>query len=174
MNLSKGQNYILNIIKKNTGLGKTALMKELFLFQEVMGAKTGYNFSIYTYGPYDSDVMEDIDQLCAFKLVDCSVYRFQTYIGYSLNVTNEGENALKALSPEEEQNLNNIVCFAKNKTAKELELYSTIVYVGKLYKKNFWPSDDCSIIQQVHEIKPHFSQNTISDAYEELRRNNYI
>ena len=152
MNLNKKQNYILNIVNKDPGLGKTALMKVMFMLQEVMGVKTEYDFSIYTYGPYDANVMEDIDELYAEGLISCSMYRYQTYIGYSLNITDAGKNSLHLLSDKEDKALDNIVNFAKDKSAKDLELYSTIIYVGKLFKKNSWPADHTTIIKNVKEI----------------------
>ena len=174
MNLNKKQNYILNIVQKDPGLGKTALMKVIFMLQEVMGVKTEYDFSIYTYGPYDTNVMEDIDELCARGLITCSMYPYQTYIGYSLDITDTGKHSLHSLSDKEDKALENIVHFAKNKNAKELELYSTIIYVDKLFKKNSWPADNTTIINKVKEIKPHFSEDMISTAFSCLQEKRYI
>ena len=46
---------------KKTQFGKTAVMKYLFILQEVFKVPLGYEFSLYTYGPYCSDVLSDLD-----------------------------------------------------------------------------------------------------------------
>ena len=63
MSLSIRKSAILNLLQQNPKLGKTAVMKAVFMLQQVKGIKLGYDFSIYTYGPYASDVMADIDDL---------------------------------------------------------------------------------------------------------------
>jgi len=41
-------------------LGRTAIMKLCFFLQESRGLPLGYQFSLYSYGPFDSDVLSDI------------------------------------------------------------------------------------------------------------------
>lgn len=60
-NLNKRMGIISEITKKKPRLGKTAIMKYIFLLQKVYNVPLGYDFEIYTYGPYSSEVMEDID-----------------------------------------------------------------------------------------------------------------
>ena len=51
------------MLQKNPGMGKTAVMKAMFMLQQVKGLSLGCDFSIYTYGPYAAEIMEDIDEL---------------------------------------------------------------------------------------------------------------
>lgn len=174
MNLNKGQDLILNIVQNDAGLGKTAVMKIMFMLQQVKGVKTGYDFSIYTYGPYAPEVMEDIDEMVAERLLSCSMYPSHTYVGYKLNLLDKGEKAIVPLPEKEQRDLIDIVTFAREKSAKQLELYSTIIYVDNLYKKNSWNDDAKTIAKKVNEIKPHFSEETILDAHSHLREVKYI
>ena len=41
-------------------LGRTAIVKLPYLFQELYGVSLGYDFRLYTYGPFDSDVLHDL------------------------------------------------------------------------------------------------------------------
>ena len=50
-------------MKPDPGMGKTAVMKAMFMLQQVKGISLGCDFSIYTYGPYAAEIMEDIDEL---------------------------------------------------------------------------------------------------------------
>src|SRR6266850_259581 len=41
-------------------LGKTAMQKLIYLMQELHRVPVGYRFRLYTYGPYSSDLAEDL------------------------------------------------------------------------------------------------------------------
>ena len=41
-------------------LGRTAIMNFFFFLQESAGVPLNYQFSLYSYGPFDSDVLADI------------------------------------------------------------------------------------------------------------------
>ena len=58
-----------------------------------------------------------------------------------------------------------ILDFVRGKNAKELELYSTIIYIEDWYLKNKKANSVSAIVKKVHEIKPHFSEETIQNAY---------
>lgn len=53
-----------------------------------------------------------------------------------------------------------------DKSAKELELLTTIIYIYSNYKANQW--DTGEVPENVHEIKPHFDIETIKAEYEKL------
>ena len=40
-------------------IGRTALMKYMYFLQTLRGVQLGYNFSMYSYGPFDADVLSD-------------------------------------------------------------------------------------------------------------------
>ena len=63
MNLSNRKNVIIKMLRENPNMGKTAVMKTIYMLQQVKHIDLGCEFSIYTYGPYSADVMEDINEL---------------------------------------------------------------------------------------------------------------
>src|SRR5687767_9026486 len=53
---------LARLVCKSPGetLGRTALMKMMYFLQELHGASLGYDFRLYTYGPFDSEVLSDL------------------------------------------------------------------------------------------------------------------
>lgn len=165
MNLSKRKNAIIKMLQENPGMGKTAVMKTIFMLQQVKHMDLGCEFSIYTYGPYNADVMEDIDELVSDGLLSSSAYSYKDYIGYTLSATDSGEEAVSNLKDQDAAALKETLDFVRGKNAKELELYSTIIYIEDWYLKNKKANSVSAIVKKVHEIKPHFSEETIQNAY---------
>ena len=174
MTLRYEETVILNVLYQSPDMGKTAVMKVLFILQQVKGINLGYDFSIYTYGPYCSDITEDVDGLISRNLITSSMYPYQNYIGYKLNVTDIWKNNIKQLQNQENEALSDVLNFVNGKSAKDLELYSTIIYVDSLYSKNNWKKAATSIVKKIKELKPHFEETTINDAYETLLQINYL
>lgn len=173
MSLSNRKNVIIQMLLKNPGMGKTAVMKTIFMLQQVKHVDLGCEFSIYTYGPYNADVMEDIDELVSDGFLSSSVYFYKDYIGYTLSATDSGAKAISDLSNKDTDALKEILDFVKGKNAKELELYSTIIYVEDWYMKNEKEDID-AIIKKVHELKPHFSEKVIQKAYTCLSEESFL
>jgi len=174
MSLSQSENVILHILKGKPKTGKTAVMKIVYLLQQVKQIKVGYNFDIYTYGPYASEVAEHLDNLVYDELVTSCVYCINNYVGYELSVSEKGKERMEELSSEDQRSIQDILNFADGKTAKDLELYSTIVFINHLYHTNRLSNGRQRVIEKVHEIKPHFNIDTISDAYNILSDIKYI
>ena len=56
---------------KSPTLGRTAIMKLCFFLQESKGVPLGYHFSLYSYGPFDSDVLSDLGTAVRLKASIC-------------------------------------------------------------------------------------------------------
>ncbi|MCL2368521.1 MAG: hypothetical protein FWC72_05950 [Oscillospiraceae bacterium] len=171
MNLSYEKKVLLSVLQKNPNIGKTAVMKAAFMLQQVKKLHLDYDFSIYTYGPYSSDVTEDVDDLISKRLAVSTVCDYGNYVGYDLNVSEEGKAYTEGLDRDSEKAVAEIVDFIKGKSVKDLELYSTIIYIEGLYTKNSWERQADSIVKQVHELKPHFGEDVIGSALKMLHAN---
>ncbi|MDI3312583.1 MAG: hypothetical protein QJR05_14315 [Thermoanaerobacterium sp.] len=44
-------------------LGRTALVKLIYILQEKFNVPIGYDFSLYTYGPFAKEILDDLDYL---------------------------------------------------------------------------------------------------------------
>lgn len=174
MNFPYSQNVLMYVMSQRTDLGKTAIMKIAYMLQQVKKIDLGYDFEIYTYGPYSSEVMDDIDELVNNDFAYSEMYRYSNYVGYKLNISDSGKTAIIQLSTREKNSINEILEFSDGKSARDLELYSTIVFVSSLYAQNKLDSGQASVSDKVHDLKPHFDLDTISAAYKTLSEKKYI
>src|SRR5258708_7802894 len=63
-------------------LGRTAVMKLAYLLQTVKKVPLGYDFRLFTYGPFDSDVLEDLGQAETLGAVASNIVHFPSGSGY--------------------------------------------------------------------------------------------
>jgi hypothetical protein len=153
----------------NHRLGKTALQKMIFLLQRSFGVDVDYTYTLYTYGPYCADVARDLDIVEGFGGAQV-LYDFG-FGGYEIRPGTANEEIrersggfLKAIAPQ----LDTLVSAFGSFNAKELELRSTIIYLAKPRLTR----DE--LIQQVHDVKPHFTLPTIGNALRELETAEYV
>jgi len=165
---------ILRIVNKKEDLGKTAVMKMVFILQRVFKMKLGYKFDIYTYGPYAAEVSGDLGILTYEGFVNENVYEYGKFSGYELSLSERGKSLDVELSPEDEKNINRVIELFGDKRAKDLELDSTIIYIRDLNIKNKWSASKEDIVDDVHEIKPHFDASEIAEAYDNLEKDGML
>lgn len=165
--------FITEIAKRDThNLGKTGMMKFLYLLQTIYKVPLGYEFEIYTYGPYCQTVMSDIEYA---EFADCIQVKPITYLsglsGYSINAKQTDNKVLENTTDiirEYSRQIDEVIDSFSEKSAKELELYSTIVFVTSSFYQNSWGKEKVDICKTVKGIKPHFSDEIISEAYDDL------
>ena len=172
VDLSKRMGVISSIVKLRPGLGKTAMMKYMFLLQKVYKVPLGYDFGIYTYGPYASEVMEDIDYANHQDIISIEREIYPTgHSGYHLLPSSKTEMILdkeKEFISKYEKSVQNVIELFGDKLAKELELTTTIIYLYGTYIANGWECTLETISANVREIKPHFNIDTIRNEYQHL------
>ena len=94
------------------------------------------------------------------------------YVGYSISV--KGCPGDKSFSGAYKNEIEELLDLFGEKSAKELELSTTIIYLYRNFKMNFWDCSKETIANDVHEIKPHFSLETIKKEYEHLETNGIL
>ena len=150
--------------------GKTILQKMVYLLQEVYGVKCGYQFDLYTYGPFTSQLLQDLDVVETFKGVQISSV-ISGMGGYHIE-TGERNKELREKAGEflgdsvVSKAINNLIENFGSFNAKELELLSTIVYVNRDMKEEELSRQD--LLQMVRDVKPKFSHSDIEDAVSKL------
>lgn len=155
--------------KAHYRLGKTALQKIVFLLQRSCGVDVGYSYTLYTYGPFCADLARDLDVVEAFGAAqvsyDLSFGGYQIHPGpANEEVRNYAAVFLQSISG----NLDKLVADFGGLSAKELELRSTLVYLMK-------PSlSREELVQQVRDVKPHFSPDLIATALQEIEAKGYV
>jgi hypothetical protein len=172
VDLSKRMGIISSIVKLRPGLGKTAMMKYIFLLQKVYKVPLGYDFEIYTYGPYASEVMVDIDYANHQDIISIERIIYPTgHSGYHLSPSSNIEMTVdkeKEFVSKYEESVQEVITLFGDKTAKALELATTIIYLYGTYTANHWSCTLETISINLCEIKPHFDIETIRNEYQHL------
>jgi hypothetical protein len=157
--------------QENRYIGRTALMKYMYFLQTLRDVPLGYHFSMYSYGPFDSDVLSDLSSAEAMNIVTSIPVSFSGGYGYhiraSANAQAVKQESNKFLS-EHEDDVEWLFAEFGGMTNAELELASTIIYVDREFygeRKRFQPEE---IVARVREIKPHFSQQQIEKSFDSL------
>ncbi|MCL2755530.1 MAG: hypothetical protein FWE45_00560 [Firmicutes bacterium] len=159
---------IASLVRKQPAIGTTALMKCVYLLQEVFEVPLGYDYTIYTYGPYSSQVTSDVDLSIIGNFIS---YKYESTGDYVKRTFNNGERIDDldfTFADNYSSSIDQVINDFANKTASELELIATIIYVYIFYKRNGLDINKSSIANDVHGIKPHFSTNRVESEYTNL------
>lgn len=129
--------------------GKKAVQKLFYILQRREKQAKFYDFSFYNYGVYSQELSRDIAEAARYDFIDVSYDAWAN--AYSITPsTSFDEN--KRFVPEF---YSYRLCEdALGRTAKELELITTIMFVCEEEKI----SDQRKIIERVLELKPKFTE----------------
>ena len=154
-------------------IGRTALMKYMYFLQTVRGLPLGYNFSMYSYGPFDSDVLTDLGSAEMLNIVDVSPVEFAGGYGYRITPGPKADvakrSAVQFLS-DHGKDLDWLMSVFGKFNSAELELASTIVYVDREFAKTKYYASTSEITSRVNEVKPRFASEKVLGFVEDLRR----
>jgi uncharacterized protein YwgA len=151
--------------KREARFGKTAAQKLLYLLQEGLGVNLGYRFSLYTYGPYASAVMGDIDYCAAIDLLSV---KYDDLLGYQIEPgprAAEVDSHRQAFMGEHAGKLNRLFELFGSLNAADLELRATLLYVHHDAPK----ADEAEVVRRTCAIKPRFVKKVVVGAAAEMR-----
>lgn len=158
-------------------IGRTALMKYIYFLQTLRGLPLGYNFSMYSYGPFDSAVLADLTSAEVLNIVEASPVQFSGGYGYRIKPSTQAEsaknNAIQFLSSHNGDIEWLFVTFG-NLNSAELELTSTIVYIDQEFADAKSQLSTCEMATRLREIKPHFSRDKIYGLLEDLMQKHVL
>ena len=147
-------------------LGRTSIMKLAYFLQTLKEVPLGYNFRLYTYGPYDSDVLTHLSQAETMHAVKSRIVRNPSGYGYEFSPGQEPD-AIKHLINESlatyEESIDWVASEFSGMTASDLELLSTVVYADREATRGGQPLSADALCHQVQRIKPRFSAEYIQD-----------
>lgn len=160
-----------------SGFGRTALMKCAYFLQTLKGVPLGYRFSLYTYGPYDSDVLQDLEYAERLGALSVGLVAYATGYGYSIRTGPNADAVLgraKTFLDKYRPRISEIAHEFGKKSAVDLELDSAIVYVSKSAQIQRSNKKLDEIVEQVRAIKPRFSDDQVRQAAQELIASGHI
>lgn len=158
---------------RHHGLGRTALMKLAYFLQDLKGVPLGYDFRLYTYGPYDAQVLEDLKVAEHLGLLVSETFEFSNGIGYRIRPSARvAEDAEYDVPAAHRGILDAAVEEFGSKSAIDLEMASTILFVARAEAADA-PTID-RIARKVHELKPRLDPQRIRSEARRMLEKDYI
>jgi len=174
MSIDVNRLAVITWLSENTsGLGRTALMKYCYFLQAVCGVPLGYRFSLYSYGPFDSDLLSDLDSAESMGGVRSSIVYFPGGYGYRIEpgersgrVKQFGEPFLETYR----QQLQWVADHFGGWDASDLEVASTLVYSDREAWRRGEHLTIVELSTRVRDLKPRYSISQIESHAERLAR----
>ena len=148
-------------------VGRTAIMKLLYILQAVKGVPLNYDFRLYTYGPFDSEVLSDLDYAVSLDALSSDVAYSANGYNYKIQLSESANDYIKEASDFLEEYRDEIKWAVNkfgHKSARDLELLSTTIFVDRAFSNRRESVDVDTLAQQVKEIKPRFKDEEIKAA----------
>ncbi len=158
-------------------IDKSSMQKLCYLVQEMFGAPLGYEFRLYSYGPYCADLTGDIEYaeylkgIQEYSLSDSARYG-DSFLGsgerYDDLMKDAGNLNGNGLKVKLEQGLS----LLKGFTIIELELAATIHLLFALLKEG--EKNEESLTARMKEMKPKINVETLQKMSEFLKKQGAI
>jgi uncharacterized protein len=162
---------ITRLAEKSSQLGRTALMKYFYFLQTLRRVPLGYSFSLYSYGPFDSDVLADLDATEAVGGVESQIVYYPGGYGYRIVPGAQTQGAKRwgaDFLKQHETDIDWVIAEFGGLSSAQLELASTIIYSDReaIVKSEHLTASQ--LAQRVHDAKPHFSLAQILGLLQDL------
>lgn len=149
---------IAALVRRSKGnMGRTALMKFLYFLQTIKHVPLGYTFRLYTYGPYDAQVLEDLKFAELTDAVKSVVIHYPGGYGYEITPSDHTDIVIDPVRDElavHEAALDWVVREFGLRSAIDLEMAGTIVYVDRMSQIIGERLSLSDIATRVRSIKP--------------------
>lgn len=156
-------------------LGRTQLMKLMYFLQELKGLPLDYNFTLFTYGPFDSEVLSDLSTACGLGIVSEEELLYSSSYGYKITPATKANSCsieLSQVAPDATAKVYEVLEQFGKYGAAELELRSTILFVDRDLTGPHLHAGE--LATRVRQIKPHFSEEIILKRIDEMNRANLL
>lgn len=166
------------LVKKAPGkLGRTGLMKCLFFLQTLKNVPLPYNFRLYTYGPFDSHVLEDLQYAESLGAIRSTVVAYPGGYGYELQVGSEAEKIEERTSEfvaQHQDSINWVLQEFGNRTALDLEMASTLIFIDRTFAEKRSKVKIADLAKRVHDVKPHLTTDAIEKEAQSLNQRGFL
>jgi len=156
---------ITDLVSRAPGnLGRTGVMKCLFFLKTLKGVPLPYTFRLYTYGPFDSHVLEDLQYAESLGAIRSTLVAYPGGYGYQFQAGPEAAKIEERASEFVSRYRDSISWVLKefgNRTAVDLEMASTLIYVDRMFAEKGSKAQISELAKTVHNIKPHLATEVI-------------
>lgn len=145
-------------------IGRTAAVKYAYFLQELFGVELGYDFRLYTYGPYDEEVLSDLATARTLQVVTERTVTYSAGYGYEIKPGPQAEVIKKEAADWLGANrsaIDQVAAEFGTWSASELELGSTVLFVDREFNSQRESATPHDIASRVRKIKPHFTEAVI-------------
>jgi len=175
--ISKELAAIVELIDKaqqrDLSLGRTQVMKLLYLVQSLKQVPLSYRFTLYTYGPFDSELLEDLGYAESLGAITSRVEFHAMGYQYFFSLGPAAARVRQSAQQFLEQNaaaFDWVVSEFGRRTASELETITILVYVDRGAAERHEELSQAEIVKKVLEIKPHVSRPKTEAEAQALRQ----
>ena len=154
---------ILELLRRSkTKVGKTFIQKAVYVLQNWLGWDSDYKFKLHYYGPYSSDLSDDLNVLNELGLIEM----FFNGHSYDISITAEGkrftgEHLENCMSNQTQ--IERTISLIGQDNVKNMELIGTVLYFSEL------SNNELEVAKLVNTVKPHFLDDTIKGTIKYLR-----
>lgn len=159
------------------GFGRTALMKCLYLLQIIRNVPLDYHFRLYTYGPFDSDVLGDLSLAERLGAVESELLQYPGGHRYELRggakaeqIIANGHNYLN----EHQYEIDWVLKMFGARSARDLENVSTLVFTDRSATNQGLRITIGELVRKVHDVKPHLPMAVIEQEARGLKEQGLI
>lgn len=158
-------------------LGRTAAVKLLYFVQELYGVELGYDFRLYTFGPYDAEVLYDLGVAKSLDALTERTVFYNVGYGYAINPGPKAESVKARAAGWLKANQSFFQAVAKefgSWTASDLELGSTVLFVDREFHSQRAKATTEDVARRVQEIKPHFPEQVVLDRVKQFQAKGWL
>jgi len=158
--------------------GRTAVMKLCYFLQTLRHVPLGYRFSLYSYGPFDSEVLADLDYAEALGAISSEVVHFPSgAYGYRISPSGRAthlEDMAREFLNEYGDDLDWVIGEFGDLGSGELELASTIIFADREVARRGSRQSLRELVNRVHAVKPHFTESHIEHLANKLSAKEFL
>jgi uncharacterized protein YwgA len=145
--------------------GETHLQKALFILQSV-GVPLEYNFILYKHGPFAFDLRDELNTMCADRLLEVVPQSYPYGPRYQ---TTQNGRMLQQQFPKTLSRyalaIQSVSEFVGSRGVNELEKVGTALLMIRDYPED--SNEDIS--RRIRRVKPHIDESSARKAIEEVR-----
>jgi uncharacterized protein len=158
-------------------LGRTAAVKLLYFLQELYRVPLGYDFRLYTFGPYDAEILNDLGTAKTLDALTEKTVFYNIGYGYEISPGPQAEAVqararawLRANRPK----IDAVAAEFGRWSASDLELGATVVFADREFAATGRVATEAELASRVREIKPHFSEATVLARVNDFRDKGWL
>jgi hypothetical protein len=164
---------IADLVRRAPGVvGRTALMKCLLFLKTLREVPLPYTFRLYTYGPFDSKVLEDLRYAESLGAIRSTLIAYPGGQGYQLQAGPDAgkiEERASDFLDRYRESIDWVLDEFGNRSAIDLEMASTLIYVDRSLAEKGSKVPASELAKRVHDIKPHLTTDVIEGEARRLK-----